>query len=60
MSDSNLLVEICKEIGKALPRTKVSDNDFQGIFYDGDKNFDSYIKNMQMKNKKIFKASTIE
>ncbi len=33
MSDSNLLEEICKEIGKAFPKTKILDEDFKGSFY---------------------------
>lgn len=35
MSDSNILEEICKEIGKALPKTKIVDGDFKGFFLKG-------------------------
>lgn len=39
MSDSNVLEEICKEIGRALPRTKILDTDIKGSFYENDRNF---------------------
>ncbi len=32
MSDSNLLEDICKEIGRALPKTKILGNDLKGTF----------------------------
>ena len=49
MSDSNLLEDICKEIGKALPKIKVADTDFKGYFFKNDKNFDDYVKQQKMK-----------
>lgn len=39
MSDSNVLEEICKEIGRALPKTKILDTDIKGSFYENDRNF---------------------
>lgn len=49
MSDSNLLEEICKQIGEALPKNKKFDHDFQdydlkGNYYEPDKNFENYLK----------------
>ena len=49
MSDSNLLEDICKEIGKALPKIKVADTDFKGYFFKNDKNFDDYVKQQKAK-----------
>lgn len=45
MSDSNLLEDICKEIGRAFPKTKILDNDFKGSFYQTDKLFENYVRN---------------
>lgn len=62
MSDSNILADICKEIGKALPKVKVTDHDFGGQFYTTitNKNFENYINMMQSKTKNVYKANTIE
>ena len=52
MSDSNLLEDICKEIGKALPKIKVADTDFKGYFFKNDKNFEDYVNKQKGKNTK--------
>ena len=49
MSDSNVLEEICKEIGRALPKTKILDTDIKGSFYEIDRNFEIYVKNQRAK-----------
>lgn len=53
MSDSNLLEDICREIGKALPKTKFEDNDFRGVFFESEKKFENYIRKQYEKDKKI-------
>lgn len=61
MSDSNVLEEICKEIGRALPKTKILDTDIKGSFYENDRNFEIYVKNQRAKKEnKTIKSSAIQ
>lgn len=61
MSDSNLLEDICREIGKALPKIRIMDNDIKGSFYGEDKNFESYVRKQQQSKKpnNFIKASKL-
>lgn len=53
MSDSNLLQDICQEIGNALPKVRVGDGDFEGFFFDSEKkSFENYVRKSQANLKK--------